>query len=269
MQWFEDNEQYTDETPVPAEIPYDKLSLIRVHPTVNKTQPGWGAADFMENYLKNAFDPERAVRHFRRYSAPFAFVMRSLPWICVDIDGKNGGVPTARVLNLPPTFAETSKSGNGYHLFYKLSSSQWNELRGYDEFPDVNGLVPGIDIRGTGVVYHFPQQRWNSLPVAELPPSLATLIGRVKEVKRAARLTREGTKNLDEDELIMVWDDLLEALNKPIQQGMRNARLYKLGARMAAAEYPHWDTELIRRGTEVGLPSDEIDDLIHNISEYS
>ena len=268
-QWFEDSNQYYLNKAIPTEISYDKLSLIRVYPSTGKTQPGWGGIDFMENYLQNAFSPERAIRFFERYSSPFGIVMRSVPYIVVDIDGKNGGIPTSRVLNLPPTLAETSKSGNGYHLFYLVPDAVWHELRGYDEFPDLIGLVPGVDIKGTGVVYHYPKQRWNGLPIAELPASLYKLLSTARDVKRAARLTREGAQALDDDERMILHDELKEALSKSVPKGMRNQRLYKIGARMFAADYPHWDTALIERGTQLGLEADEIDELIHNITEYS
>ncbi|QNL30304.1 DNA primase/polymerase [Microbacterium phage Mazun] len=268
-QWFEDDSQYYLARAVPAEIEYDKLSLIRVYPTSGKTQPGWGATDFMDNYLQNAFNPERAIRFFEKYSAPFGIVMRSVPYIVVDIDGKNGGIPTSRVLNLPETLAETSKSGNGYHLFYRVPDAVWHELRGYDEFPDLIGLIKGVDIKGTGVVYHYPKQRWNGKPIADLPDRLLELLGRARDIKRASRLTREGVNGLDEDEKMLLWDELKESLGKSIPAGGRNQRLYKIGARMFAADYPHWDAALIERGTALGLESSEIDELIHNITEYS
>ncbi|QNN98050.1 DNA primase/polymerase [Microbacterium phage Fede] len=268
-QWFEDKEQYYINKALPVEIEYDKLSLVRLYPSIGKTQPGWNAIEFMENYLLNAFNPERAVRFFEKYSSPFGIVMRSVPYICVDIDGKNGGIETARVLQLPETLAETSKSGNGFHLFYRVPDAVWHDLRGYDEFPDLIGLVPGVDIKGTGVVYHHAKQRWNGKPIVDLPPKMLELLGRARDIKRASRLTREGVSGLDAEELMLLHDELKIALEKPIPKGTRNQRLYKIGARMFAANYPHWDTALIERGTEVGLESNEIDDLIHNISEYS
>ena len=66
-QWFEDNDQYFLSKALPNEIEYNKLSLIRVYPSTGKTQPGWGAAEFMKNYQDNAFDPQRALRHFEKY----------------------------------------------------------------------------------------------------------------------------------------------------------------------------------------------------------
>ena len=268
-QWFEDNDQYFLSKALPNEIEYNRLSLIRVYPSTGKTQPGWGAAEFMKNYLGNAFDPQRALRHFEKYGSPFGIVMRSVPYIVVDIDGKNGGIPTSKVLDLPETLAERSKSGNGYHLFYKVPHALWHDVRGYDEFPDLIGLVPGVDIKGTGIVYHYPSQKWNGKPIANLPKSLDTLLSRARDIKRTYRLTRDGTSKLDDDELMLVHDELQNALNQPIASGFRNQKLYKIGARMFAANYPNWDTALIERGTELGLDTNEIDDLIHNISQYS
>lgn len=255
--------------PVPREIPWDKLSLIRVWKDTGKTQPGWGVNDFMENYVQNAFDPERALRFYSRYGMPFAFVMRSLPLICVDIDGKNGGIPTSRVLNLPPTLAERSKSGNGYHLYYRVPGIVWHPERGYDEFPDVIGLVPGVDIKGTGAVFHYPNQKWNNLSVNVLPPALASLIGRVRDIRHASRLTRNGVESLDEDELILVHDSLRGELHQPLRPGQRNQTLYRVGARMLAAGYPNWESEVMERGEEAGLSRDEMEDLVHSINVYS
>ena len=61
---------------------------------------------------------------------------------------------------LPPTLAETSKSGDGYHLFY-LVDEEWDDEKGYGLLGDRIGIEQGVDIRATGCVYHHPQQRWN------------------------------------------------------------------------------------------------------------
>ena len=167
--WFEE-EWYTDDSPLPEELirTANDLSLVRVFSS-GETQPGWGAESFVENFNAGAFRPERALRFYERYSEPFGIVMRSVDLICVDIDGKNGGLETAHILDLPETLAEKSKSGNGYHLFYKVYG-MWDEKYAYNEFPDVIKLIPGVDIKGTGIVYHYPQQRWNSRLIAPLPP---------------------------------------------------------------------------------------------------
>lgn len=266
-QWFEDNTQYTIPE-LPAQIgKYPKLSLVRVYQS-GKTQPGWGAKDFVENQKKNAFDSDVALNAFHKYSQPFGIVMRALPFICVDIDGKNGGVETARAMNLPRTLAERSKSGNGYHLFYRLPYTNWSDLRGFDEFPDIIGLVPGVDIKGTGIVFHYPNQLWNVLDIELLPPSLAVLIGQVREIKRYARLTREGALNLDEDELVILHDQLREELHARMEVGHRNQKLYALGARMFSSRYPSWDIEVFNRGLELGLEISEVSELIKNIETY-
>ena len=268
MAWYEDNKQYKDVVAVPQQLRAPSLALIRVYPN-GKTQPGWGAKDFVENLDKGKFQPERAIEFYGRYNQPFAIVMRSLPMICIDIDGKNGGIMTANVMGLEPTLAERSKSGNGYHLFYRVPYTNWNPLRGFDEFPDLIGLVTGVDIKSTGAVFHYPNQRWNNRDVALLPPSLGELIGRVRDVKRAARITREGTQSLDQDEMVIVHDQLLSELMAKISIGNRNNRLYAIGSQMFVTEYPSWDTVLYDRGVELGLTLEEITELIKNIERYA
>ena len=163
-QWFERLDQYVDDNPVPDFLRQEEtLSLIRVHSN-GQTQPGWGEKKFMKYYKRNAFDPERALRFYHKYGQPFAFVMRSVPHICLDIDGKNGGIETANALELTKTRAEISKSGNGFHILYSMPGTKWHEKLGYNEFPDLNGLLPGIDIRGVGAMFHFHNQRWNERP---------------------------------------------------------------------------------------------------------
>jgi hypothetical protein len=266
--WFENLEQYTVENPVPRQLEYDKLSLVRVYPN-GKTQPGWGGKEFVDNYAKNAFDPARALRFYQKYGAPFGIVMRSLPFLCVDIDGKNGGIETARTLNLPETFAERSKSNNGFHLFYRIPYTNWVHDRGFSEYPDLIGLVPGVDIKGTGVVFHHKQQRWNDLEVAEAPVSLMSVVGRARDARRAARVTRSGTQSLDPEELLMVHDELLTDLAGRFEVGKRNQKLFAIAARMLAAGVPHWDTLVYDRGLEIGLELDEIQELINNVDKYS
>ena len=269
MQWFEDNKQYTDNRAVPLQFDYGRLSLVKVYPN-GKTQPGWGAKDFVDNYAQAKFRPERVQEAYERRQQPFAFVMRSVPLICVDIDGKNGGIRTAEVLGLSqPTLAERSRSLNGYHLFYRLPYTNWNMARGFDEFNDIIGLVPGVDIKGTGLVFHYPNQRWNTEDIQLLPPSLGELIGKVKAIRKATRLTKFATQELDEDELVMLHDQLSDELNKKVDVGSRNNRLYAVGAQMCVAGYPSWDLALYDRGAELGLSMEEITDLIKDIEQYA
>ena len=273
MQWFEagnpnwGEEVYDIDEALPRQLTYDKLSLVRVNQN-GSTQPGWGAREFMDSYAANRFDPQRSARFYEKYQQPFAYVMRSLPMVCVDIDGKNGGIQTAQVLDLPPTFAESSRSGNGYHLFYSIPYTRWHETLGYNEFPDVVGLIPGVDIKGTGLVFHYPSQRWNNRDVAKIPPSLAELIGRARDVRFESRITREGTGALDDEELLLLQDQLLNKLEGKFPVGERNNRLYKIGAQLAAAQVPDWEQHLYRRGAEIGLFPEEIDQLVKNITNY-
>jgi hypothetical protein len=269
MLWFEDNEQYKLDLPSPAQFGFEHLSLVKVYPN-GKTQPGWGAKDFVANMEKGLFEPRKAIRFYEKYQQPFAFVMRSVPLICVDIDGKNGGMQIANALGLnQPTLAERSRSLNGYHLFYRMPYTSWTAGRGYDEFDDIIGLLPGIDIKGTGLVFHYPNQRWNEEDIQLLPPSLAELIGRARDVRRAARITKLGTQDLDEDELVIVHDQLRDELNKKVDIGNRNNRLYAIGAQMFVTQYPSWDLALYDRGVELGLTLEEVTELIKNIEQYA
>jgi len=268
MQWFEDKTQYNITEALPDQILKDpKLALVRVYDS-GKTQPGWGAKEFMLNYERKKFFPELALKKYHKYGEPFALVMRSLPLVCVDIDGKNGGELSARAMFLPPTLGEVSRSGNGYHLFYRVPYTDWNDERGYAEFPDIVGLVPGVDIKGTGLVFHYATQRWNDKDIELLPPTLMSLIGQVRDIKMASRLSREGTQNLDEDELVVVHDMLKTELHGKIEQGSRNHKLYAIGARMQAAGYPGWSIEVFDRGLELGLEANELRELIRNVELY-
>lgn len=273
MLWFEESprtgDPYHNRTPLPDQIKnYPGLALVRIDKD-GRTQPGWGANEYMENFKAGAFEPDRALKFYDKYSLPFAVVMRSVPFICVDIDGKNGGLETARLLDLERTMAEKSKSGNGYHLFYRMPYSPFHEKYGYHEFPDLIGLLPGIDIKGTGVVYHYVHQLWNNLDLALCPPSLADVIGQARDVRREYRLSREGVGALDQEELIMLWDQLLDSLAKPVNVGSRNNRLYQMGAKMLAAGVPFWDQHIQARAEELGLPSTEAMQIIVNIERYS
>lgn len=268
-QWFENPDQYQGDEAIPRELRFERLSLIRCYPN-GKTQPGWGGADYVGNQAKGYFNPVRALKFYDKYNSPFAIVMRSIPFLVVDIDGKNGGIEMANMLDLPPTLAETSKSGNGYHLFYEVPESVWNDERGHAEFPDLIGLIPGVDIKGTGIVYHHPHQRWNSMTPVEAPEELLRLIGRAGEAKRVSRLTKEGVSNMDEDDLVILHDQLRDELfETKFVEGRRNTKLFAIGAKMAAAGYPGWDVALYDRGLEIGIDTDEVTDIITNIEKYT
>ena len=266
--WFLRDEEYLSSFPLPTELrEYQDLSLVRVFSS-GKTQPGWGAESFIENYNAKAFEPDRALRFYRKWGEPFGIVMRSVDLICVDIDGKNGGIETSQVLDLPETLAETSKSGNGYHLYYK-TSSLWDPKYGHNQHPDVIGLIPGVDIKGTGIVYHYPQQRWNDRPIAMLPQSLNKLVGNVRDSRLQARATLRGVPRLDPEDQAIVHDQLREELARPVVTGTRNNTLYKIGAKMFVAGVPGWEELLQERGDQLGLGISEVEMIIRNITAYS
>src|SRR5690606_7767266 len=168
------------------------LALVKAYED-GRTAQGWGLqgaktkkldengnpvrkAGFMKRYLRDEFLPEKALYTYERGTTAFAFVMRSVQIICIDIDGKNGGLEYARRLGpLPPTLAETSKSGNGYHLFYLVPES-WDVDEGFGMLHDHIGIEQGVDIRATGCVYHWPSQRWNGREIAELPEFMSDML---------------------------------------------------------------------------------------------
>ena len=106
QQWFqEDQYVHSDPPPVSLEAYAGDNGVATVAVYANgKSQPGWGEKDFARNYKLGKFN---AIER----TETFAYVMRSLPMLVVDIDGKNDGIDHAKLLNLPPTMAETSKSG--------------------------------------------------------------------------------------------------------------------------------------------------------------
>lgn len=270
-QWFEDKGQYIDESPLPSFLNtrYSNLSLVRIYPEIEKVQPGWGVKEFAHNQSIGAFRPKRALRFYERYKQPFAIVMRSIPYLCVDIDGKNGGIETSQILFLPETAAELSKSGNGYHLFYEIPNAVWSKTKGYDQLPDLNGMIPGVDIRGCGIVYHYPGQRWNGLAPAPIPKSLEKLVSRTATSRYQSRLTKQGADALDPDERVILHDELKESLAQKMPQGARNSRMFAIGAKMHAAGYPSWDTALYDRGQEIGLDLEEVTSIIKSIEKYT
>src|SRR5687768_13510194 len=133
--WLTD--KYDDESSISEQIlmlditgPKD-LALVRAWPS-GITDQGWGlqGADgkdgFMARYMRSEFNPRSVLYGYGKGKWAFAFVMRSMRLVCIDIDGKNGGIEHAKKLGmLPLTLAETSKSGDGYHLFY-LVDEEWN-----------------------------------------------------------------------------------------------------------------------------------------------
>ncbi|QQO39289.1 DNA primase/polymerase [Microbacterium phage CrunchyBoi] len=269
MQWFEDKEQYTSDAPLLPEIEAQpELDLVRVYPN-GKTQSGWNIKEYMENHEAGAFKPRRALKFYDMYNMAFGISMRSVPYIAIDIDGKNGGIETANALRLTKTAAEISKSQNGFHIIYEVPFTQWNEKRGFDELPDILGILPGIDIKGTGILYHYPGQLWNTHPIMPLPQKLFELVASTRDTRRLRRLSRVNTSDMDPDDLVIAHDQLKTELAGKFTQGGRNQKLYAIGSQMRAAAYPDWDSALYERGAQIGLDMDEVTSIIRNIEAYS
>jgi Bifunctional DNA primase/polymerase, N-terminal len=250
------------------------LALVKAWPS-GLTDQGWGLVGkdggdgFMPRYRRGEFNERRVVFGYDRKKWAFAFVMRSLRLVCIDIDGKNGGIEQAKKLGpLPPTLAETSKSGNGYHLFYVVDE-QWDDLTGYGQLNDRIGIEQGIDIRATGCVYHHDVQRWNSLPPADLPVQLVELM-KQRDQRTAATSARIDTvlANQDDMEVLMLHDEILTDLAKPIPTGKRNVTLFAIGNHMRQAQIEHWESLLEKRALEVGLDQVEAEKIIRNINAY-
>lgn len=246
-----------------------------------KTQAGWGlrgAANddgtfkpgFMHHYTKDIFGWKKAQYHFNKSGDPYAFVMRSLRMVCIDIDGKNGGLEHAKKLGLlPVTLAETSKSGDGFHLFYITNDDEWDDALGYAQYDDHIGIVQGVDIRATGCVFHYPTQLWNDVPPAILPEYLADMM-RTRKQKRhsvADRLVKIQSTG-DPMDTLMLHDELIVHLNRPISTGQRNNTLFAIGSQMKQAGVPDWEKLVADRANDLGLDSDETDKLVNNISRY-
>jgi hypothetical protein len=162
--WWKRSESYAFAAPVPDSFHEvsgpEGVAVVRAFED-GRTDSGWGLFNpkkpdnpgFMEHYTKRRFGTNRVLPGFLQDKWAFAFVMRSLNLICIDIDGKNGGLEHAiRLGPLPVTLAETSKSGDGYHLFYRTPSDRWDDQLGFAQYSDKIGIEQGVDIRAVGCV---------------------------------------------------------------------------------------------------------------------
>lgn len=232
------------------------------------TGPGWGRDTFMSRYNKLEFSPRRLLYKYQEKQQAFAWVMRGARIVCIDIDGKNGGFDHAAELGyLPPTVAEISLSGNGYHLFYEVDDT-WDPVEGFGKYRDIIGLVTGVDFRGTGCVFHKPAQRWNSAALAPLPDHLSTLLLQRKIRREKAAIEIAKTLELDPQEIAIMQDELLTELAKPIPAGKRNQTLFAIGSQLMLAKVPDWEDKLTGRGTQLGLPTEELEKLVRNVTNY-
>lgn len=273
----------TDEYVVEDAIPWGahlngpkELALVKAWPS-GVTDPGWGLNPppgsndgFMPRYLRGEFNSRRVLYGYDKGKWNFAIIMRSTKLVCIDIDGKNGGLEHAMRLGaLPKTLAETSKSGDGYHLFY-LVDEPWDPIKGYGSLSDRIGIEQGVDFRATGCVYHHPQQRWNSRSVALMPEYLIELL-KHREQKNAAASARITSvlASGDDLEVLMLQDEIMTKLNRPIDEGKRNTTLFAIGSEMSLAGVENWGLKISARAEELGLGDDEIVKLVNNINRYA
>jgi hypothetical protein len=268
--WQTENYRLTEPLPFGEQDAGPKgVALVRAWPD-GRTDKGWGGDDFMSYYLKDSFNSRRVLYGYERDKWAFAIVMRSLRLVCLDIDGKNGGYESAKALMLPPTLAETSKSGDGYHLFFDVVDEKWDDELGFASLGDRIGIETGVDFRGTGCVYHHKQQLWNARPIAPLPQHLYERLTHKQQKIAAthARITSVLESN-DDLEVMMMHDEILGRLEKPIPAGKRNNTLFAIGSEMKTAGVPDWESKLFNRAMDIGLDSDEIDKLTANINKYA
>jgi hypothetical protein len=249
-------------------------ALVRAYEG-GSTQAGWGLTPpqgsdegFMARYTRGEFLPRRTEYGYDKGSHAAAIVMRSSRLLCVDIDGKNGGLDHVGELGaLPLTLAETSKSGNGYHLYYAVQE-QWTEDEGFGLLADAIGIVTGVDIRAVGCVYHYPTQRWNEREIAEIPEWFLDKL--LERKARRAVFTAQAMKldTLDETDILIMHAELLDELAKPIPAGKRNTSLFAIGHKLKSAGVPAWEGHLTARANDLGLSADEADRIVRNIGRY-
>ena len=277
--WFlEDDYPWADQHGGVTREPFHKLygpngpALVDVYLEHNgkcSTQPGWGRDDFMANYDKLMFRTAFAQRRLDRKQVPYALVMRSARMVCIDIDGKNKGFDGAYALGfLPRTIAETSKSGNGYHLFYTVPDT-WNQQLGFAGFRDSINFEQGVDVRGEGCVYHFHTQRWNDVrEVAELPEHLIKRLTERQERHIVAKKIQEDTiaNGTEEERLGMqgsIQTRFQRELKKGVPQGNRNNWLYQMDQSFRTANIPDRKKTITEAGEKIGLDDREIARIVN------
>ena len=270
--WWQNPEEYTIDTPVASEF-YDYagpkgIALVRAFDN-GTTDTGWGADTFMEKYMKGAFSERRALIGYEKGFNHFAIVMRSVRLVCIDIDGKNGGIEHAAELlgNVPYTLAETSRSGNGFHLYFYYPDT-WDPKAGYVGLRDAIGVVQGVDVRATGCVYHYATQRWNGKPVAPLPEWIAARLKKRQHSREATISQVVSIAKLGGDEALMQIQELLDDLAKDVPAGRRNNTLFAIGSKLMLAGYEEWEEVVSDRASELNLDFNQIAKLITSISKY-
>lgn len=277
--WWQ-TDSYDDDVPVPGFVEKlagpNGLALVKAWPD-GRTDKGWGLQPppgsddgFMPRYNRGEFNPRRVLYGYNKGKWAFAYIMRSVRLVCIDIDGKNGGLEHASRLGaLPPTLSETSKSGDGFHLYYAVDE-EWNLETGYGHLGDRIGIEQGVDIRATGCVYHHSQQRWNHRAPVQLPAHLyEALTARDQKVAASKARIHSVLDSQDELEILMLHDELVSELAKQIPAGKRNNTLFAIGSQMAEAGVIDWEILLKDRADALGLPTEEADKLVANIQKYA
>lgn len=271
--WWMEDEQYVVDEPISERIRRHAgpkgLAVVKAFDN-GSTTSGWGEESFMRNYRRGRFQEKLALFGYEKEENNIAIVMRSVNLICIDIDGKNGGIEHAAELlgNVPLTLAETSKSGNGYHLFFKYED-EWHGERGFDKYKDAIGIVQGVDVRATGCVYHYPTQRWNEQEIAELPEWIAHRLDKRKASAAQRATVIQAATAAGGWEKTIVQHELIEDLNKPIPYGKRNSTLFAIGSQMFLADVEGWEDLIKEKALDIGLDWNEADKIVANISAYA
>lgn len=264
--WYDNETQFYALTPwwqLTAEAGPMGTAVVRIYD--EKTQPGWGRPRFMGNYMRGFFSSGKIPE-----GKPYALVMRSLRLLCVDIDGKNDGYKKAAELNLPPTLAETSKSDNGHHLFYRYPDV-WDDTDGFAGQPDRIGMWPGIDIKATGVVYHHLHQRWNNEAIVDLPADTLDLLVKRNQRDALLRVTPTQARDMDDEDLKFKRDMLLIELSKHRTDG-RDTSLWRIGASLLnlGVDEVYMSEKILAAGLKWGVPEETITGkIIPNIISYA
>lgn len=242
-------------------------ALVQVYPD-DRTAPGWGEKTFMEKYTARVFHARKAQVIYDRHQLPFALVMRSMRMVCIDIDGKNGGFDSAKSLLLPPTLAERSKSGNGFHLFY-LVDDTWDGNYGFAAVRDKIGFVQGVDLRGTGCVYHYPKQQWNSRRPVQLPVHVNDkILERSSSLEQSITWIQKTLESDDPEEILVMQDNIQSRLTATIPPGKRNNTLFAIGAEMNQAGIVGWQQQVYDRAIDLGLDDAEATKILRNVERY-
>lgn len=266
-EWYEEPDQYDTHRGILKLVEHagpHGVALVNVYG--EKTQPGWGQQYFMKNYTRSFFSSDK----IDTAGKPFALVMRSLRVLCVDIDGKNDGYKAAKKLELPPTLAETSKSGNGHHLFYRYSD-QWDSEVGYAGQPDRIGMWPGIDIKSTGVVYHHTHQLWNNEAIVDLPDSVWQMLLKRNARDAQLRVTPDQIKEMTDEDLKFKRDMLLIELSKHRTDG-RDTSLWRIGASLLnlGVDEEYMAEKILAAGLRWGVDEGTLKSkIIPNIISYA